>query len=181
MVTGRMKLRKLIPWCKTAAWLVAAFLSSKALIWAYAWVSPGGGVAILYRGTAFQQPRGALALKRLSYVCEGRPFPVVPRDGFSMRIKARLVVPASDTYTFASLCDDGLRMSIDGAVVIDNWRENDFHRSKHEAQRRLEKGVHDLEVEFFDRAGLARFRVEWCGGGIPPRTIVGPPYLLKAY
>ena len=45
----------------------------------------------------------------------------------------------------------------------------------------MEKGVHDLEVEFFDRAGLARFRVEWCGGGIPPRTIVGPPYLLKAY
>ncbi len=166
-------------WGRTLAWLAAAALLARTAFWLYGWLSPCGAVATIYRGEAFQKARWICCLRRLEYGCEGRPAPFVSRDRYSMRIKARLYVPKTAVYDFATLSDDGIRIRIDGQPLIDNWREQDFYRSGRSASRELSAGFHELGVEFCNFRGAARFRVEWCGGPIPPRTVLGPPYLCK--
>lgn len=166
-------------WTRTLAWLAVAALSARLVFWLHGWLSPYGAVTVFYRGEAFERPRWVTCLRRLDFFCQGRPAPWVCRDHFSMRMKARLRVPRSAMYDFATLSDDGIRLKLDGLTLIDNWQPQDFYRSSRTTNVQLTAGFHDLAVEFFDAQAAARFRIEWCGGPIPPRTTLGPPYLYK--
>lgn len=164
---------------RTVVVLAAAYAVARTLVWGHAWLSPYGAIAAFYRGEGFEDLRWRSSLRTLAFASESRPAPFCSQEHFSLRATARLHVPVDGTYSFATLSDDGIRVRLDGALLIDNWQPQQFRRSGRSAQRELKAGYHPLEVDFFNREGLARFRVEWCGGPIPPRTVVGPPYLLK--
>ncbi len=51
----------------------------------------------------------------------GSPDATVPADNFSVRWSGSLLVPTTGMYTFQTLSDDGVRMSINGQQVINNW------------------------------------------------------------
>ncbi len=77
----------------------------------------------------------------------------VPRDNFSIRWNGYFEVSAADSYTFRAVCSDGVRVRVDGALVIDEWRiANDNFA---EAVVDLSPGMHDIEIEYFESRGDA--------------------------
>ena len=86
------------------------------------------------------------------------PLPGIGRDGFSIRANGAFFFEAG-IYTFTALADDGVRLFVDGAILIDEWRdqsESEFHGSVY-----LEEGVHELQVAYYERSGQARFKLDW--------------------
>ena len=63
---------------------------------------------------------------------------------------SRIDLPAGP-YRFSASSDDGLRLWVDGQLVLDNWSG---HASfTYDAEVTLDAGRHDLRVEFFQHVG----------------------------
>ena len=107
-----------------------------------------------------------------------RPLPWMRRDGWSAQWRGILLVPESAEYAFFSQCSGGMRLWIDGVPLIDDWNSPGWEAGQH-ARRTLDKGPHDIRLEYRDRGGRSALRVRWTGGPIPPNTVVGFPHLRK--
>lgn len=61
-------------------------------------------------------------------------------------------------YTFVATADDGIRVWVDGELIIDQWRPQAV--SVFRATRNLTAGLHEVKVEYFenDRDAVARLR-----------------------
>ena len=88
----------------------------------------------------------------------GSPGAGIPNDSFSVRW-TRSVYFSEGTYRFSAASDDGVRVWIDGDLVIDEWR--DSSSVTHTVDRRLSTGNHSLRVEYYDNTGSASIRFRW--------------------
>ena len=66
-------------------------------------------------------------------------------------MKGYLNIPADGVYTFALFSDDGSTLTLDGDLFLNN----DGAHSPAEviAQKALKKGLHPMEVRYFDHNG----------------------------
>jgi hypothetical protein len=87
-----------------------------------------------------------------------RPAPEVPRDNFSVRW-TRTVAFSSGTYRFTVESDDGVRVWIDGGLVIDEW--HDTVGETYSVQRSMSEGAHTMRIEYYEHLGLAHIDFEW--------------------
>ncbi|MGQ9768894.1 MAG: PA14 domain-containing protein, partial [Anaerolineae bacterium] len=124
-----------------------------------------------YRAEYFANPNlsGSPALVR----CEGWPIrhdwgsgsPAggVPGDGFSARWSGRARIEAG-SYTFIARADDGIRVWLDGNLIINAWR--DQPPTEYRVTRNVSAGEHEVRVEYYENGGgaLAEFRWERAGG-----------------
>lgn len=88
----------------------------------------------------------------------GSPHPYLPADGFSARW-TRVVYFEGGRYRFTAQSDDGIRLFVDGALVIDEWQ--DQAGSTFTIERNLATGDHSLRVEYYENSGGALARVSW--------------------
>ena len=87
----------------------------------------------------------------------GSPDPAVPDDYFSARwTQTRSFAPG--LYRFTTYTDDGVRLWIDGKLVVDSWRPMRGYRS---ATVRLAEGNHDIRMEYYERTQAARASLTW--------------------
>jgi hypothetical protein len=82
----------------------------------------------------------------------------VPADGFSARWSRRLNFDEG-FYRFSVLVDDGVRLWIDGQLLIDQWRSSD--PQTYTAELYLTDGDHDFRVDYFDLRFDAQIRLSW--------------------
>lgn len=82
----------------------------------------------------------------------GSPDPLVNTDRFSVRWTATKSF-APQTYRFTVGGDDGVRLKIDGVLVIDQWYEQYFTGFSYEANL---SGPHTIEVDYFEDGQGAR-------------------------
>ena len=87
----------------------------------------------------------------------GSPGEGVPRDYFSARWTQPLYF-YTGAYRFTTYTDDGVRLRIDGQLVIDAWRPMRGYRV---AVVMLDEGVHDVQMEYFEQTGAALARLTW--------------------
>jgi len=81
-------------------------------------------------------------------------------DDFSVRWTGRIVADRAGDHTLIARSDDGMRVFVDGAPVIDMWR--DQAATKGTARLSLSPGEgHDLRVEYYQRKGgaIAQFGI----------------------
>lgn len=159
--------------------LLSSLLVAWGLVGTWKWVEPEGVVATFYRGTNFEHFAWITTPKELNFALSDRLARKLRSGRFSARWTGSLSVPQDGEYTFATLSHHGIRLFIDDDVVINNWHDQEWTESGCGAVKQLSQGKHRLRVEFYGDAAGARFRVEWCGGQIPPRTIIGPQFLRK--
>jgi len=88
----------------------------------------------------------------------GAPFSGLPADNFSARWTRQAEFDAT-TYRFHVLADDGVRLWVDGQLLIDKWQ--DQHPTEYTADRTLVRGRHALRVEYYEGTGGARIKVWW--------------------
>jgi len=82
---------------------------------------------------------------------------VVSDDHFSARWTRNIQFIGS-VWRFKTTTDDGVRLWIDGDLVIDQWRV--MRNESFEVKVRLDEGVHSVRMEYFDREGNASALLE---------------------
>ena len=114
----------------------------------------------------------------------GSPAASIGSDDFSVRWTGELQPRYSETYTLSTVSDDGVRLWVDGRLLIDNWTE---HSSREDAVSiALEAGRrYPVRMEFFEKGGLATARLLWSSQSqakqaVPqtqlyPAAVVPPP------
>lgn len=102
------------------------------------------------------------------------PDPVVNVDNFSARW-IRTYNFAAGTYRFKATMDDGMRVWIDGMIIIDDWQDGQVRTA--EAEVNLSNGPHKMTVEYYEAGGkaVAGFTWDMISGqsGQPPQPM--PP------
>jgi hypothetical protein len=91
---------------------------------------------------------------------------------WSARWTARRNTPTAGYYTVSATADDGVRVWVDNALVIDEW--HDSSSTTYTAMPYLSSGQHDWRVEFYQHAGTASLRVDIQPGAIIPATDSAP-------
>lgn len=91
----------------------------------------------------------------------GNPAPGIGSDDFAVRWSGMLQAPQTGTYIFSTQSDDGVRLWINGSLVIDNWTLhsptwNDSAGIALSAGQRYE-----VRMEMFERGGGAVARLYW--------------------
>jgi hypothetical protein len=86
------------------------------------------------------------------------PANTLPADRFSVRWTRSLEFQRG-LYRFTARVDDGLRLFIDGEVVIDQWQTGPARDLV--ADFALADGVHSFRVEYFEDAGDAVAQLRW--------------------
>jgi hypothetical protein len=91
----------------------------------------------------------------------------VNADRFSARW-TRYIDFTPGTYLFTATSDDGIRVWVDGTLIIDEWT---IHAAQtHTAEINLGAGHHLVKVEYFEESGLAVVRLRWQLKGEAPAT-----------
>ncbi|HEY64480.1 MAG TPA: hypothetical protein G4O02_07895 [Caldilineae bacterium] len=113
------------------------------------------------------------------------PAPGLPADLFSVRWTRTLTFDEG-VYRFHAIVDDGMRLYVDGELLIDEWR--DGSRREVTAERKLSAGEHTLRVEYYERTVEAQIRVwwerltaypEWQGAYWSNRKLSGDPAVVR--
>ncbi len=55
---------------------------------------------------------------------DGSPHPLINNDGFSIRWTTDLEPPFTETYTFITVTDDGVRLWVNDELIIDDWKDH---------------------------------------------------------
>ncbi|MEN6480492.1 MAG: PA14 domain-containing protein [Anaerolineales bacterium] len=94
------------------------------------------------------------------------PGDAIGAENFSVRWTTVAYFANTQTYTFSATVDDGVRVYVDGALVIDRWYPQS--RTTHTGTAYLNAGNHTVVVEYFEQGGVAVCQVSWTGGGWTP-------------
>ncbi len=87
----------------------------------------------------------------------------IPFDWYSVRWTGKLIAPASETIRLGVEGNDGYRLYLDGALLIDNWQKKSYSSVLKDV--RLESGrEYDLRLEYFESSGNARVKLVWNHG-----------------
>jgi fibronectin type 3 domain-containing protein len=90
----------------------------------------------------------------------GSPDPSVPADHFSARWTGQVQAQFSETYTFYTESDDGVRLWVNGQLIIDNW--TDHAPTENRAAIALLAGQkYDIKMEFYENGGGATAQLLW--------------------
>jgi murein DD-endopeptidase MepM/ murein hydrolase activator NlpD len=96
----------------------------------------------------------------------GGPSACVGGDNFAVRFSRRAQFPQSTNYRFSTRTDDGVRLRVDGVLLIDRWF--DQGATTYTASLRLSAGFHTIEMDYYENAGEAYAELGWSEDAPPP-------------
>ncbi|HKQ54047.1 MAG TPA: glycoside hydrolase family 3 C-terminal domain-containing protein [Pyrinomonadaceae bacterium] len=94
----------------------------------------------------------------------GRVAPRLPYDNFSARWTGKFVPTESGTYQLGATADDGVRVYLDGKLLVDNWTNSAPYSPPRTATKevKLEAGrAYDVRLEYYDNTGPAVVKFVW--------------------
>ena len=96
-------------------------------------------------------------------------------DNFSIRWEGRLKAPFDDNYSFYTISDDGVRLWIDGKLIVNNWTIHAATENRGDVH--LLAGDHKIKLEFYEGPGLATIRLLWSSSHFS-KSIIPSEYLF---
>lgn len=99
--------------------------------------------------------------KRISFNWgESSPDDKINTDKFSVRWTGKLVPPTSRTYRLSVTTDDGVRLFLDGKLLIEKWY--DRGATTDEVSVSLKAGYkYDIRIEYYENGGFAFAHLGW--------------------
>jgi hypothetical protein len=92
--------------------------------------------------------------------------------GFAVRWTGKITAPTAGDYRILTETDDGVRLWLDGKLVIDRWVDQGATIYDHQISLDPSKPV-DLRMEYFQGGGGAVARLMWEGPGLARTAIPG--------
>lgn len=90
-------------------------------------------------------------------------------DDFAFMFTGYIDIASAGQYTFYTSSDDGSKLYIDGAMVVDN---DGLHSNREESgSLTLTEGYHEIKVTFFERGGQEVLQVKYEGPGAVKQLI----------
>jgi hypothetical protein len=90
----------------------------------------------------------------------GSPGPAVGADTFSVRWTGYVVPQYSETHRFYTQSDDGVRLWVNGVLVVSNW--TDHASTENSGTIALTAGVaYPVQMDFYENGGLAVAALSW--------------------
>ncbi len=147
-------------------------------VWSFTTTGPGGGIkAEYFNGTI---PGGDAALTRIepaidhSWGDPGGPGAPIGNDQFSARWTADLEATATGAFTFITSSDDGVRLWLDGKLIIDDW--SDHGTTEDRATVNLVCGqIYSLRMEYYENIGGAVATLSWESPSVDQEIIPAGP------
>jgi uncharacterized protein (DUF1800 family) len=99
------------------------------------------------------------------------PLTGLPNDGFSVRWTGFLLAPVTGNYTFTTSSDDGVRVWLDDAPLIENWAAHDLVESESKPVRLIAGRKYKLKIEYVEARTMASIRLFWTYPGQPHQII----------
>lgn len=108
----------------------------------------------------------------------GSPDPSLPNDHFSARWTGEVQPPTSGSYTFHTSSDDGVRLWVNGQLLINDWtnhaQANDYGSIALTAGQK-----YDIRMEYYENTGNAVAILSWSYSGqadtvIPQSALYSP-------
>src|SRR5439155_16431548 len=93
------------------------------------------------------------------------PVAGVTSDNFSVRWTGRVQPPVSGSYTFTTNADDGVRLWVNGQLLIDNWVDQAATARSSAPLTLVGGALYDLKMEYYEHGGLAAARLQWAYPG----------------
>lgn len=97
---------------------------------------------------------------------------------YFMRFSGYVNVPTNGSYTFYLNSDDGSRLWLDDALVVDN--DGAHAATEIGGTTNLTAGLHKLVVGYFQNTGSAVLELRWTGPGIAKQLIPDAAFFLTA-
>jgi hypothetical protein len=106
------------------------------------------------------------------------PFNDMDEDTFSIRWTGQVRPRYSETYTFSTTTDDGVRLWVNGVLLIDRWvRQSSATHSATIALTAYRR--YDIKMEYFEETQEAEARLFWSSPSqrfeIVPKVCLFPP------
>ena len=138
-----------------AALLAATCLSAPALR------AQPGLVGEYFDGKNFERKMLTRTDAQINFVWDNvPPAPGIDAHVFSVRWTGKIQTPETGTYVFRAHVDDGIRVKVNGQMVIDAWGLHDSERVM--GQIKLEANrQYDLQVEYFNALFEGEIQLYW--------------------
>ena len=103
---------------------------------------------------------------------------IVPEDMYSVRWTGQVQPLLSENYTFYTQSDDGVRLWVNGILLIDNWTNQGV--TEKSGSIALQAGQkYDIIIEYYENTGEAVTKLLWSSPGTPkqivPKSQLYPP------
>ncbi len=160
---------------KTYYWRVDeldAITTIKGNVWSFTVAGTSGGVrGNYYQGMNFD----SLALTRIDPQINfawgnGEPDPAVGADNFSCRWTGEVEAAFTETYTFYTMSDDGVRLWIDGQQLVNNWTDHGTTENKGTIDL-VSGNTYSLLMEMYENGGGAVAELRWSSSRTPKELI----------
>jgi len=90
----------------------------------------------------------------------GSPDATIGADTFSVRWTGQIQAQFSETYTFYTVSDDGVRLWVNGQLLVDNW--TDHAPTENSGTIALVAGqLYDIKLELYENGGGAVGKLLW--------------------
>jgi hypothetical protein len=100
----------------------------------------------------------------------GSPDPSIPADHFSARWTGQVQAQFSETYTFYTNSDDGVRLWVNGVQLVNNW--TDHANTQNSGTIALVAGQkYAIKMEYYENAGQAVAKLLWSSPSTPKAAI----------
>jgi glucose/arabinose dehydrogenase len=100
----------------------------------------------------------------------GSPASGIDINTFSVRWTGKIQAKVTGTHTFYTMSDDGVRLWINGVLVVDNW--TDHPPTENSGTLNLTAGQQvDIRMEFYENAGGAMAQLRWSAPGLPKEVV----------
>jgi len=152
----------------------------KGDVWSFTTAGEGGGVrANYYQGMNFD----SLALTRIDTQINfnwrsSKPATAVGADHFSVRWTGEVEAAFTETYTFYTNSDDGVRLRIDGQRLVNNWTDHAPTEDKGTIDL-VAGNTYSLVMEMYENGGDAVAELRWSSPRTPkqliPQAALSPP------
>jgi len=161
---------------KTYYWRIDEFdgiETHKGNIWSFTIAGTGGGVrADYYTGMNFEN----LVLTRtdpqidFNWGDPGGPDPAVGDDNFSVQWAGEVEAAFTETYTFYTNSDDGIRLLVDGQLLVENWTNHANTENKGTIDL-VAGNTYSFVMEYYEDGGGAVAQLRWSSPRTPKQII----------
>lgn len=94
----------------------------------------------------------------------GSPGAALPVDKFSARWSGKVESPVTGEVTFFANSDDGVRLWVDGNLLVNNWNDHGPTLDQAVALKLTAGQKYDIQVEYYENGGGATMQLSWMYG-----------------